>query len=397
MPSENEMKNEPGNKKLLEEVLCDDVLSEKLINGGSFEKELTDSDLSFSRELFYAIHLDERTLNAGEKDFLGARIADSIKKSKQKRLFSRIGYAASLLVIVGLTFYFASQNKSGLAEYASSVAYRKVPDLTQLILPQGKIIQIEASESKIIYSKSGAAVIIDTGDEIDQPVENEAIAYNTVVVPYGKRSQVTLADNSTIWLNSGSKLVYPVRFANDKREVYLEGEALFDVARNENLPFHVLTKSLEIKVLGTVFDLSAYDEDSVINTVLEKGSVEVVYNKNMFGASRSTLIPGNLASYCLNDKSVVVQDVNTKDFTSWKDGYLTLEKKSLESITRRLSRYYNVTIEFENPELAKETFSGYLDLRNSALQVLGMISEMMDIEAIQSGNIIRIRRRVASI
>ena len=118
------MKNEPGNKKLLEEVLCDDVLSEKLINGGSFEKELTDSDLSFSRELFYAIHLDERTLNAGEKDFLGARIADSIKKSKQKRLFSRIGYAASLLVIVGLTFYFASQNKSGLAEYASSVAYR---------------------------------------------------------------------------------------------------------------------------------------------------------------------------------------------------------------------------------------------------------------------------------
>ena len=217
------------------------------------------------------------------------------------------------------------------------------------------------------------------------------------MVPYGKRSQVTLADNSTIWLNSGSKLVYPVRFANDKREVYLEGEALFDVARNENLPFHVLTKSLEIKVLGTVFDLSAYDEDSVINTVLEKGSVEVVYNKNMFGASRSTLIPGNLASYCLNDKSVVVQDVNTKDFTSWKDGYLTLEKKSLESITRRLSRYYNVTIEFENPELAKETFSGYLDLRNSALQVLGMISEMMDIEAIQSGNIIRIRRRVASI
>jgi ferric-dicitrate binding protein FerR (iron transport regulator) len=208
---------------------------------------------------------------------------------------------------------------------------------------------------------------------------------------------VTLADNSTIWLNSGSKLVYPVRFAKDKREVYLEGEALFDVAHNESHPFYVVTKGLEIKVLGTVFDLSAYDEDSAINTVLERGLVEVIYKRSLFGSSHTRLVPGKMASYNLSNKEVVLQDVNTKDFTSWKDGYLALEKKSLESIARRLSRYYNVSIEFENPELAKETFSGYLDLRNSAIQVLGMISEMMDIEIIQSDKVIKIRRKGARI
>lgn len=397
MPSKSEMKRVPDNKKVAEEVFCDDILSEKLISGGSLEKELTDSDVIFSKELLRAINSDKGRIDSEDKFFLAGRITESIEKSKKRKLYSRMGYAASLLIIAGLSVYFASNNRSDIAGYGASISAGETSNLTQLMLPQGKIIQIETPESKIAYSKNGNTVVINAGDEINQSVENNAVAYNTVLVPYGKRSQVTLADNSTIWLNSGSKLVYPVRFADNKREVYLEGEALFEVTHRENQPFHVLTKGIEVRVLGTVFDLSAYDEDSTINTVLERGMVELVYNKSMFGSSRTKLIPGKLASYRIADQSVVLEQVNTKDFTSWKDGYMALEKKSLESIVRRLSRYYNVTIEFENPELAKETFSGYLDLRNSAMQVLGMISEMMDIEIAQTENVIRIKRKGSSV
>lgn len=390
------MKRNFDNRKGVEEIFSDDILSERLRDGDSFEQELSESDLRFSRNLFQAITSDTKTFNSADKDFLGARIIERIEKSKRRKIYARIGYAASVLLIIGASFYFVINRPPDIAGYAARSGGGVTQKLTQIILPKGKIIQVETPESKIAYSKSGSSLTIDSGDEISQPLESDE-AYNTIVVPYGKRSQVTLADNSTIWLNSGSKLVYPVRFAKDKREVYLEGEALFDVAHNESHPFYVVTKGLEIKVLGTVFDLSAYDEDSAINTILERGLVEVIYKKSLFGSSHTRLVPGKMASYNLSNKEVVLQDVNTKDFTSWKDGYLALEKKSLESIARRLSRYYNVSIEFENPELAKETFSGYLDLRNSAIQVLGMISEMMDIEIIQSDKVIKIRRKGARI
>lgn len=390
------MKGKIGDKKNIEEIFSDDILSERLLEGDSFEKELSDSDLRFSRELFHAITSDRESFDNADKDFLGARITESIEKSKKRNLFAWIGSAASLLVIVGLSFYFISNSRSDIVGYAASMVSGRTSELTQIILPKGKIIKVETPESKIEYSKNGNSLTIDSGDEISQPLEGDE-AYNTIVVPYGKRSQVTLADNSTIWLNSGSKLVYPVRFAKDKREVYLEGEALFEVAHNSGQPFYVVTKGLEVKVLGTVFDLSAYAEDSAINTVLERGLVEVIYNKGIFGSSHTRLIPGKMASYNLNNKEIFLHDVNTKDFTSWKDGYLSLEKQSLESIARRLSRYYNVSIEFENEELAKDTFSGYLDLRNSAMQVLGMISEMMDIEIISSGKAIKIRKKGAPV
>lgn len=391
------MKGKIDDRKNIEEIFSDDILSENLVEGDSFEKELSDSDLRFSRELFYAITSDRESFDATDKDFLGARITESIERSKKRKLFAWIGSAASLMAIVGLSPYFISNSRSDIVGYAARLEPGITPELTQLILPKGKIIQVETPESKIEYSKTGSSLTIDSGEKIDQTIESEGIVYNTIAVPYGKRSQVTLADNSTIWLNSGSKLVYPVRFAKDKREVYLEGEALFEVTHDENHPFHVRTKELEVKVLGTVFDLSAYAEDSAINTVLERGLVEVIYNKSLFGSSRARLIPGKMASYSLAGQAVVMQDVNTKDFTSWKDGYLALEKKSLECIIRRLSRYYDVTIEFENPELAKETFSGYLDLRNSAMQVLGMISEMMDIEIVQENKAIKIRKKGAAI
>jgi ferric-dicitrate binding protein FerR (iron transport regulator) len=286
------------------------------------------------------------------------------------------------------------QNQSDISDFASGISARSDSEFTQLMLSGKEIIQIDAQESKIAYSSNGKEVKIDAQDIINQSVEADVTSYNTVVVPYGKRTQITLSDNSTIWLNSGSKLVYPVRFADNKREVYLDGEAIFEVAPDKNHPFHVITHDMEVKVLGTVFDLCAYPDDSTVNTVLERGSVELIYKRgSLFGAKKEKMTPGMLAVYDLADETLVQKNVNTKDYTSWKDGYLVMEKKSLGSIAKKLSRYYNVSIEIESTELAEETFSGYLDLRNSASQVLSLISEMMDIELEQSDHLIKIRKK----
>jgi ferric-dicitrate binding protein FerR (iron transport regulator) len=105
------------------------------------------------------------------------------------------------------------------------------------------------------------------------------------------------------------------------------------------------------------------------------------------------MTPGMLAVYDLADETLVQENVNTKDYTSWREGYLVMEKKSLGSIAKKLSRYYNVSIEIESTELAEETFSGQLDLRDSASQVLSLISEMMDIELEQTDRLIKIRKK----
>jgi len=388
------MKNDDNQTKRAEDILSDDSLSESLITGEIQENEFQAEELVLAGRIHRTVSVRRKALKDDQKNLLDRRIIDSINRSKRNKTGAWLGSAAVLLVMVGLSIFFQLQNQSDLRDFASGIPASSDSEFTQLMLSGKEIIQIDAQESKIAYSSNGKEVKINARDKLNQSVEADVTSYNTVVVPYGKRTQITLSDNSNIWLNSGSKLVYPVRFDNNKREVYLDGEAIFEVAPDKNHPFHVITQNLEIKVLGTVFDCSAYSDESIINTVLERGSVELIYNQgSLFGPTKEKMVPGMLAVYDLADKTLVQKNVNTKEFTSWREGYLVMEKKSLGSIAKKLSRYYNVTIEIESPGLADETFSGYLDLRNSAAQVLSLISEMMDIELEQSDQLIKIRKK----
>lgn len=385
------------NHKKAEDILSDDSLSEHLINGDISEEGIPAEELLLAENIRKALGAPKTPFNPDQKELLGQSIADQINRSKRNGFIIRFSSAAAVLLLIGVSVFFQLQNRSGIVQFASSLPAKPQSDFTQLMLPGEKVIQIETQESNIEYSATGEQINIDTQKQIEQTVESGNTAYNTVIVPYGKRTRITLSDNSTIWLNSGSKLVYPVCFDEKKREVFLEGEAIFEVSPDQAHPFHVISHNLEIKVLGTVFDLSAYADDSIINTVLEHGSVELIYKGTaMFGPTKEKMVPGMLAMYNPNSKSLEQKSVNTKDYTSWKDGYLIMEKKSLGSIVKKLSRYYNVSIEIESQDLADETFTGQLDLRNTAIQVLELIAETMDIELQQSGHQITIRKRQAS-
>lgn len=377
-----------------EDILADDSLSEDLINGRIPEGNFQEEELFLAGNIRSALSPPKTMLSPDQKDFLGQQITARIIRSKRNKAILSFSSAAVFLILVGLTLFFQLQNQSGLLNFASNMQANPQSAFTQLLLAGEKIIQIEAQESKIAYSSSGQDIKIDEQKKIEQVLVPKEMAYNSVIVPYGKRSHITLSDNSTIWLNSGSKLVYPVCFADDKREVFLDGEAIFEITPDPTHPFHVVTQNMEVKVLGTVFDLCAYSDEDLVTTVLEHGSVELSYKSHsLFGPAREKMVPGMLAAYNISDKTLEQQNVNTKDYTSWKDGYLQLENKSLGGIVKKLSRYYNVTIEIENQDLADETFSGYLDLRTSALDVLRLISETMDMDLDQSGRLIKIKKR----
>ncbi len=356
------------------------------------DDHLGDYEYHLANEIRQTFSNKKQKLSQTQKEILGNQIAQSINAYKKRRLIIGISSAAVFLLLIGISAVFTSVRKSEIKTFAENSKLDLPTGNTRLILA-GEEIQINSDESKIKYEEKGNQIHINSSDSIKQEVNDNEIVYNTVIVPYGKRTQITLADNSSIWLNSGSKLIYPARFAANKREVYLEGEAIFEVSHNREQPFHVITRDVEVKVLGTVFDVCAYRDDSITSTVLEKGSVELRYSKSSFiSQAKLTMTPGTMAVYSPQEQMMEQSDVNTRLYTSWREGYLVLERQTLGEILKKISRYYNVSIELNDQSLKDETFTGNLDLRNSAVQVLESIGEIINAKIEKNNDKILITR-----
>lgn len=363
--------------KRAEDILTDDSLINDLGNADLSKSGLTERESLLVNNIYQAAQEDSRKLEPHQKQHLGERIARTINTYKRNRFVFRVGTAAAVILIVGISVLIRSNRKSDLQLFADANAPVEFKGDTRLILSGEKEIKIASNESDIEYAGNGKAIKIDTIQEVSQAVPVKKPVMNTIVVPYGKRAHITLSDSSKVWLNSGTKLIYPARFAANKREVYLEGEGLFEVSHNKNRPFHVFTPNVEIKVLGTIFNVCDYTDDKIANATLESGSVELKYDgKSIWGRSKVIMEPGMLATYNPEKKTIEQTRVNTKYYTSWKDGYLYFDHEPLENILRKISRYYNEPIRLSNQQLANETFSGPLDLRRSATEVLDMIAEI---------------------
>ena len=328
-----------------------------------------------------------------EKKQLGNQLNQSIQNYQRKRRWSQLGIAASILLIIGFAATFQMEQLSDFRAYVGDITPVEESASTRLFLSGAQEIVIDSEESKIEYTTAGDQVKIDATQSVDQQLTDKKMAFNTVVVPYGKRTMLRLSDSSRVWLNSGSRLVYPARFESDKREVYLEGEAVFEVSHNAAHPFHVITQNLEVKVLGTVFNLTAYPDEQTTQTVLESGSVELQFDGDeLWGKSKTVIEPGTLAVYDLENKLMEQKQVNTKCYTSWREGFLFVEHLALKDILKKVARYYNADIRIAESDLEEETFSGYLDLRSSVGQVLEVIAEFMEIKVKEENEQIIISR-----
>ena len=177
-------------------------------------------------------------------------------------------------------------------------------------------------------------------------------------------------------MNSGSKLTYLANFEEDKREAYLEGEAIFEVTHNKERPFYVFTKDNRVEVLGTVFNVSNYSDDDFTETTLKSGSVEIKYASNsLFSSSTTRITPGTMATYNRTTKEISKKVVNVDEYMSWRDGIFIFHSESLINILRKVSRYYNVKITVNEKALKKLKFSGSLDLKETIEEVMQLLKE----------------------
>lgn len=193
----------------------------------------------------------------------------------------------------------------------------------------------------------------------------DKLKYNQLIVPYGKRSSLTLSDGSKIWVNAGTRVIYPVEFSKDKREISIDGEIYGgDFAHDPGRPFTIRARDMEVQILGTQINIQAYQDDNQQTVVLVTGAVSV---KKKGGEKAQRLIPNQMIT--ITEKDINVRTVNVLNYTSWKDGYYQFKNEKLQTVLDRLSKYYGVTIECD-PKAAGLHCSGGLFYQDDILQIL---------------------------
>jgi len=292
-----------------------------------------------------------------------------IKASEEKlkiNWISYLKYAAviSIFVAIGSLIYTSLYNYKFPIEAANEMDLKG-----KVIFADGSTKVFDSDKTSIKQTASGNLVI--NSDTVVVKVKQANTSLNHIIIPYGKRSDIILADGTHIWLNSGSQLSYPSEFKTDSREVYLSGEALFDVNANPKKPFYVITKNIKIKVLGTIFNVSSYDEDNTVQTALLRGKVTAGENK-LF-ASTVNLAPGELLTYSKKNSILSKEKVDVKSYASWVNGYLIFINVPITEVFMKLERYYNQDIKIED-SLEKITFSGKLDLKDNIKDVINDIA-----------------------
>ncbi|MDR2130610.1 MAG: DUF4974 domain-containing protein [Odoribacteraceae bacterium] len=218
-----------------------------------------------------------------------------------------------------------------------------------LSLPGGEEITLERHVT-LALSKEALAIREDSILLVETREEREE---HLLSVPRGGEYQLTLADGTRIWLNSDTRLRFPFPFTGGTREVYLEGEAYFEVQREEGRPFIVRTDLGSVNVLGTAFNISAYPENRDIVTTLVTGMVEISVAERLI-----RLTPGNQAIWQQGREQVEVRAVDVSCYTSWMKGLFEFEDTSLKEILAYLARWYNVSFAFANEEIAALRFTG---------------------------------------
>ncbi|GAB1449969.1 FecR domain-containing protein [Draconibacterium sp.] len=211
--------------------------------------------------------------------------------------------------------------------------------------------------------------------------------YTNVLAENGHISKVELPDGSQVWLNSGSKITYSNSFASTNRNISLTGEAYFQIAKNEDHPLIVNSGELQVKVLGTKFNISAYAEIAQISVVLESGSIELMNSK--VESFHFKLAPGERAVFNKTDRKMQVSNVNTSKFTSWKEGILNIYDQSLEEVVERLETRYNQKFILDD-EVKKYRYT--FTIKSESLdEIIQLMEKITPIKAEQKNDTISIK------
>lgn len=288
--------------------------------------------------------------------------------------------AAVFLFLMGGAAYFILQdrNTENTAINPTKITTNDIApggNVATLTLADGSTISLDSANTGSLAQQGQSTIIkLDDGQlAYEQDARNStsiAIQYNTVSTPRGGQYQLVLADGSKVWLNAESSIRFPASFAGKERNVEITGEAYFEVAHNASKPFIVQANSVDIKVLGTSFNVNAYEDESSMKTTLLEGSVEV-----SMGRASSILKPGEQAHVSSKSDNIqVVKNVNIEEIVAWKNGFFYFNEDNIEAVMKKIARWYDVDVEIRGLMLDRK-FNGKLYRDVNISQIIKILEE----------------------
>lgn len=362
------------------------------------------TNILHARELIQLFQTSEGNLDQERRNLLWSNIQGfNIKKTRSNKrielkIFARI--AASILIVIslgGLLYQYFNQEEIQY-QFSESQNVSKNEN-SVLVLSNGKTFELGENEAKVTVLKGQDAIqinneqIIENQTYIDQTTN--ASKLNEVIVPYCKKSKLILEDGTTVWLNAGSRFAFPSKFLGNRREVVLDGEACFEVAKNSQNPFIVSTGDINIEVTGTKFNICAYRSDNLTEAVLLEGSINI-WDNGRFITDKISMVPNQKATYNKTGKDIVLKpELDPASYIAWVDGWYPFANEDIAHVLKKLERHYNIT--FECNEATKTRIlpvSGKLDLKESLNEVLAVLSKVAKFDYQISGEIVTIENNL---
>ncbi|QEC45107.1 FecR family protein [Pseudobacter ginsenosidimutans] len=283
--------------------------------------------------------------------------------------------AAVIALLLGVAVFGYLLNRGNKNPGSKDIAQQtneRLPGKQGAILTladQSQVLLDTVKDGAVLALPGGGRARVENGNLV-YDAKGVAVTFNTIATPKGRQYRVTLPDGTIIWLNSGSSVRYPTLFAGNERVVHITGEAYLEVAKNSKMPFRVdLENNTTIEVLGTSFNVNAYDEEPSVNTTLLEGAVRV----NKKGQAQK-LLPGQQAQVSGTEKIRVV-DVDVEQVVAWKNGLFDFNNKDVKTVLREIARWYDLDLVYESEPAAGE-IAGKMQ-RNLALsQVMETLSDL---------------------
>lgn len=293
-------------------------------------------------------------------------VTNTLKISRRKRIALLLSMTACIAILV-VSGFFIHDRMTSQPYIAEAIVGEKLPDENIQLLSGNKVISLN-SDTHLIVGKNNQILI--EGDDQNTAESLSALGkVNKLLVPYGKRTTLTLSDGTKVWINSGTELEFPAQFSSVKREITVKGEIYIEVAENRSKPFIVHTSEFDVKVHGTKFNILAYGDSSEKSVVLVDGKVEV----NMGRLEPIFLSPNE--KLAINSGQMYKSDIDPMEYISWKDNILLLNRVAISDIIKKIERYYNFSFETSgNITLSKKTCTGKLVLSENVDDIMKALS-----------------------
>lgn len=324
------------------------------------------------------------------------RFEVKMQPGKWRRIRKLYAVAACLFIflLVGVLWETSEPTVQRVANETEFIGKKSA----ELILADGQRIDLEIQvvdleeQNGVSISNTRDSYLAYSGDtSVLEADSAEQLIYNTLKVPVGADYKLRLADGTTIWLNCGTEIHYPVKFGKQERRVYLDGEAYFEVKKAAEWPFIVETERMHVQVTGTRFNVKSYRSEEIVHTTLVSGSVNI--NTPDEDEQIVRLLPTQ--QFCLDKRTgqVVVSEVDTRLYTDWTEGMFVFRKQRLEEVMNTLSRWYGIEVFYIGSTVKDLRVSANLGRYEHIDAILRIIGAMDKVNAERKGNVVTISRR----